>query len=100
MKNFYENNARLQSALADMRHYAEIGDMDKLAQTLEEKGDKIALAKVYDKASKQLATLRKQSRMIERSTDISTSDKRDEMNRLKILMSDIAKEMEMVRKSL
>jgi hypothetical protein len=100
MTKFYENNARLQSALADMRHYAEIGDMDKLAQTLEEKGDKIALAKVYDKASKQLATLRKQSRMIERSTDISTSDKRDEMNRLKILMSDIAKEMEMVRKSL
>jgi hypothetical protein len=100
MTKFYENNARLQSALADMRHYAEIGDMDKLAQTLEEKGDKIALAKVYDKASKQLATLRKQSRMIERSTDISTDDKRDEMNRIKILMSDIAKEMEMVRKSL
>jgi hypothetical protein len=100
MTKFYENNARLQSALADMRHYAEIGDMDKLAQTLEEKGDKIALAKVYDKASKQLATLRKQSRMIEKSTDMSTDDKRDEMNRLKILMSDIAKEMEMVRKSL
>lgn len=100
MTKFYENNARLQSALADMRHYAEIGDMDKLAQTLEEKGDKIALAKVYDKATKQLATLRKQSRMIERSTDISTDDKRDEMNRIKILMSDIAKEMEMVRKSL
>jgi hypothetical protein len=100
MTKFYENNARLQSALADMRHYAEIGDMDKLAQTLEEKGDKIALSKVYDKASKQLATLRKQSRMIERSTDISTGDKRDEMNRIRILMSDIAKEMEMVRKSL
>jgi hypothetical protein len=100
MTQFYENNARLQSALADMRHYAEIGDMDKLTQTLEENGDKIALAKVYDKASKQLATLRKQSRMIERSTDISTEDKRDEMNRLKILMSDIAKEMELVRKSL
>jgi hypothetical protein len=100
LTQFYENNARLQSALADMRHYAEIGDTDKLAQTLEENGDKIALAKVYDKASKQLATLRKQSRMIERSTDISTDDKRDEMNRLKILMSDIAKEMELVRKSL
>jgi hypothetical protein len=38
--------------------------------------------------------------MIERSTDISTEDKRDEMNRLKILMSEIAREMELVRKSL
>jgi hypothetical protein len=99
MTQFYENNARLQSALADMRHYAELGDMDKVAKIMEEKGDDIALSKVYDKATKQLAQLRKQSRMIEQMKDISTDDKRAEMNRLKILMSDIAKEMESVRKS-
>jgi hypothetical protein len=99
MTQFYENNARLQSALADMRHYAELGDMDKVTKIMEEKGDDIALSKVYDKATKQLAQLRKQSRMIEQMKDISTDDKRAEMNRLKILMSDIAKEMESVRKS-
>jgi hypothetical protein len=99
MTQFYENNARLQSALADMRHYAELGDMDKVAKILEEKGDDIALSKVYDKATKQLAELRKQSRRIEQMKDMSTDDKRAEMNRLKILMSDIAKEMESVRKS-
>jgi hypothetical protein len=99
MTQFYENNARLQSALADMRHYAEMGDMEKVAKIMEEKGDDIALSKVYDKATKQLAQLRKQSRMIEQMKDISTDDKRAEMNRLKILMSDIAKEMESVRKS-
>ena len=99
MTQFYENNAKLQSALADMRHYAELGDMEKVTKILEEKGDKIALSKVYDKATKQLAELRKQNRIIENSKDISTEDKRAEMNRIKILMSDIAKQMEDIRKS-
>jgi hypothetical protein len=99
MTQFYENNARLQSALADMRHYAELGDMEKVTKIMEEKGDKIALSKVYDKATKQLAELRKQSRIIENSKDINTDDKRAEMNRIKILMSDIAKQMEDIRKS-
>jgi hypothetical protein len=99
MTQFYENNAKLQSALADMRHYAELGDMEKVAKIMEEKGDKIALSKIYDKATKQLAELRKQSRIIENSKDISTEDKRAEMNRIKILMSDIARQMEEIRKS-
>jgi hypothetical protein len=99
MTQFYENNARLQSALADMRHYAEQGDMEKVTKILEEKGDDIALSKVYDKATKQLAELRKQSRRIEQDKEISTDDKRAEMNRIKILMSNIAKEMESIRKS-
>ena len=99
MTQFYENNAKLQSALADMRHYAELGDMEKVTKIMEEKGDKIALSKVYDKATKQLAELRKQSRIIENSKDISTEDKRAEMNRIKILMSDLARQMEEIRKS-
>lgn len=99
MTQFYQNNARLQSALADMRHYAEIGEMDKVAKIMEEKGDDIALSKIYDKATKDLAQLRKQSRMIEQSKDIPTDDKRAEMARLKILMSDIARDMESIRKT-
>jgi hypothetical protein len=99
MTQFYENNARLQSALADMRHFAEIGDTDKLTKVLEEKGDDIALAKVYDKATKQLADLRKMSRQIESNKEISADDKRAEMNRIRILMSDISKQMESIRKS-
>jgi hypothetical protein len=99
MTQFYENNARLQSALSDMRHFAEIGDMDKLNKVLEEKGDDIALAKVYDKATKQLANLRKVSRQIENMKNMDPDDKRAEMNRIRILMSDIAKQMESIRKS-
>lgn len=100
MTAFYQNNANLQSALADMRHYAELGDSAKVQEILEERGQDIALAKVYDKASKQLAELRKQSRLIEQNQSIPAEERRAEMIRLKILMSDIAAQMENMRKSL
>jgi len=100
MTDFYTNNARIQSALADMRHYAELGDSEKVGKILTEQGDDIALAKLYDKTSKQLADLRKQMRLIENSKDIPTEDKRLEMNRLRILMSQLTEQVETIRKDL
>ena len=100
MSQFYETNARVQSALADMRHYAELGDSEKVGKILKEQGDDIALSKLYDKTTKQLAEIRKQIRLIEQSKDIDTEDKRAEMNRLRILMSKIAENVEQARKSM
>lgn len=100
MTQFYQNNENLQSALADMRHYAELGDSEKVQKIYEERGDDIALAKVYDKTSKQFAALRKQSRLIENNPNIPAEEKRAEMNRLKIIMSDMAEQTETLRKQL
>ena len=100
MSQFYETNARVQSALADMRHYAELGNSEKVGKILKEQGDDIALAKLYDKTTKQLAEIRKQMRLIEQSKDIDPADKRAEMNRLRILMSKIAENVEATRKSM
>ena len=100
MTQFYQNNANLQSALADMRHYAELGDSEKVQKIMEEKGNDIALAKLYDKTSKQLAELRKQSRLIENNQTIPAEERRAEMVRLKILMSTIAEQTESIRKQL
>jgi hypothetical protein len=100
MTQFYQNNERIQSALADMRHYAEIGDSEKLQKVMEERGDDIALAKVYDQTTKQLAQLRKQARMVETNQAIDPADRRDEMARIKIMMSDMARQVEEIRKSL
>jgi predicted transcriptional regulator len=100
MTEFYQTNARVQSALADMRHYAELGDSEKVQKIMEEKGNDIALAKVYDKTSKEFAKIRQTIRVIEQRKDISPEDKRAEMNRLRILMSDIAAQMESMKKSL
>jgi len=100
MTNFYQNNANLQSALADMRHYAELGDSAKVQEIVTERGNDIALAKVYDQTSKSLATLRQQIRIIEANPNIPADEKRAEMNRLKILMSDMAERIESLRISM
>jgi uncharacterized membrane protein YukC len=83
-----------------MRHYAESKQMDKVQEIMEEKGDKIALAKLYDQTSKKMAAVRKQIREVDASTNMSGSDKREEIDRLKELISMYAEQAESVRKSM
>jgi hypothetical protein len=97
---FYENNRQISQAFADMRHYAESNQTDKVMEILEEKGDKIALAKMYDQTSKKMAAARKQIREVQASTALSGSDKREEIDRLKELIGIYAEQAESVRKSL
>jgi hypothetical protein len=100
MTDFYQNNANLQSALADMRHYAELGDQQKVIEIMQEKGNDLALAKVYDATSKRLAEIRKAIRLIEVNQAIPADERRDQITRLQIIMSDMAKQMEETRISL
>jgi Large polyvalent protein associated domain 38/ADP-Ribosyltransferase in polyvalent proteins len=100
LTNFYQNNENLQSAMADMRHYAELGEAEKVQKIIEEKGSDIALSKSYDQTSKQFAKIRKAIKMIENNTSIPEEERRAEMNRLKILMSDTARDLESMRKSI
>jgi hypothetical protein len=97
---FYENNRQISEAFADMRHYAESKQMDKVIEIMEEKGDKIALAKMYDQTSKKMAAVRKQIREVTANEGMSGADKREEIDRLKELISMYAEQAESVRKSI
>jgi hypothetical protein len=97
---FYENNRQISEAFADMRHYAESKQMDKVIEIMEEKGDKIALAKIYDQTSKKMAAVRKQIREVQASESLSGADKREEIDRLKELIGMYAEQAETVRKSM
>lgn len=97
---FYENNRQISEAFADMRHYAESNQTDKVIEIMEEKGDKIALAKIYDQTSKKMAAVRKQIREVQASENLTGSDKREEIDRLKELIGMYAEQAESVRKSL
>ena len=97
---FYENNRQISQAFADMRHYAESNQTDKVIEIMEEKGDKIALAKLYDQTSKKMAAVRKQIREVQASESLTGSDKREEIDRLKELIGMYAEQAESVRKSL
>jgi hypothetical protein len=97
---FYESNKQIQQAFADMRHYAEIGEMDKVQEIMEEKGDKIALQKMYTQTSKQMANIRKQISIVTNDTNMDGATKREQIDQMKELISMLAKQAEDVRKSM
>jgi hypothetical protein len=98
--SFYDNAKQISQAYADMRHYAALGESDKVLKILEDKGDKIQLAKFYDKTSKEMAGLRKQIALTYADKDMSGPDKKERIDSLKFLISDVAKQAEDARKSL
>jgi hypothetical protein len=97
---FYENSKEISQAYADMRHYAEIGDAAKVEQIIQEKGDKIAMAKFYDKTSKDLSEIRKAIQAITADKTMDGATKREEVDRLKILLGELAEQAESARKSM
>ena len=97
---FYENNKQIQQAFANMRHYSEIGEMDKVQEIMEEKGDKIALQKMYTQTSKQMANIRKQISVVTNDKSMDGATKREEIDRMKELISMLAKQAEDTRKSM
>ena len=97
---FYENNREIQTAFADMRHYAAIGEVGKVNDILKEKGDKIALSKSYNNASDDMAKMRKYISVINRDEKMDGAQKRAEIDRMKILIGKLAEQMEDVRKSI
>ena len=98
--SFYENMKIIEQSYADMRHYAELGQSDKVQQILEEKGDKIQLAKFYDKVSKDMSKMRQAIQFIQNDETMGGAQKKEEIDRLKQLIGELAKQAEEVRKSI
>jgi hypothetical protein len=97
---FYENNKEISQAYADMRHFMEIGEMDKAQKIMQEKGDLITLAKFYDKASKDMSKVRQVILHVRADETMTGAQKKEEIDRLKILIGEIAQQMEDARKTL
>lgn len=97
---FYENNKQISQAYADMRHYAELGDQAMVAQILEEKGDLIGLQKFYDRGAKDMAKLRQAITAIRNDETMDGAQKKEEIDRLKVIIGTVAEQLETVRKSI
>ena len=97
---FYENAKEISQAYADMRHYAELGDAAKVEQIIQEKGDKIAMAKFYDKTAKDLSEIRKAIQAITADKTMDGATKREEVDRLKLLLGELTEQAETARKSM
>jgi hypothetical protein len=98
--NFYENSNRINQAFADMKRYAEQGDMEKVSEIMAEKGNLIALEKVYNQTTDQLAAYRKYINFITNRKDMAKEDKENEILRMKVLISQAAENAENLRKSM
>lgn len=97
MTAFYQSSKEISQAYADMRHYAEIGEMEKVDKIIAEKGDLIALNKSYDRAAKQMAKVRKAISAIRNDEDMSGAEKKEEIDRLKMINNEIAESVEKTR---
>ena len=97
---FYENNKQISQAYADMRHYAELGDQEKVQELLAEKGDLIGLQKSYDRGAKDMARIRQAISAIQRDETMTGAQKKEEIDRMKLLIGIIAEQLESVRRSM
>lgn len=94
---FYQNNKEIAQAYADMRHFAQLGEADKVQEILTEKGDKIAMAKFYDNAAKDMSKIRQSILAIRNDESMSGAQKKEEIDRMKIIIGEIARQMEDAR---
>ena len=96
--SFYESAKEIAEAQADYTHFMKVGDMEKAAKIAAEKGSKIALAKFYTKAQSTMSDISKQMKMIEANPDLPGEQKRLMMDRLAMLRSEYARQVEVARR--
>jgi hypothetical protein len=96
---FYENNKEISQAFADMRHFAQLGQADKVQEIMEKKGDKIILNNIYDQTAKEMANIRKQIRLVTNDSTMDGEFKRETIDRMKRVISELAENAEELRKA-
>jgi len=97
---FYEANKEISQAFADMRHYQSIGDADKALEVFKEKGDLIALSKMYDQVSTQMGKMRTQIQIVTNDPTMDGAAKADAIDRMKMMIGQMAQQTEEIRKSM
>lgn len=86
----YDQSKAIESAYASYRFALRQGDQARAAELLAEDGDKIRLNPLVTRAKQTLAKLNENVRAIERSTTLSASEKRAQIDRIKALQNQIA----------
>jgi hypothetical protein len=95
--SFYENSKDIATAASDVSHFINSGQIDRATEIYQEKGDKLALAKLYTKGTNIMSSISNQIKMIEDDKEMSGAAKRLEIERLQQVRIDIAKQIEDVR---
>jgi hypothetical protein len=100
LTDFYKSNAKIQNNFNDLKRYAEQGNTEKVNEILTEKGDLIALQKLYNQTVNQIAEQRKYIQFIGNQKEIPAEERQQMIVAQKIIMSKMAENVETIRKSL
>jgi hypothetical protein len=95
--SFYENSKDIATAASDVSHFINSGQIERATEIYQEKGDKLALTKLYNKGNNIMSSISNQIRMVEDDKEMSGAEKRLEIERLQQVRIDIAKQIEDVR---
>jgi len=93
LEDFYTQAQATSEAMADLRRAREVGDTEKAAEIMEERGDKVALYRVYQQAQRQLADLNKRIRLVRGDTSMDGDTKRLRLDELTELRNRIARQV-------
>ena len=96
--SFYDNAKAINQAMADMRHYAAMGEMEKALEIQQDKMDKIQLYGVYQRVGDIMGNIRRQINLIKVDKTMSGAEKKQAIENMQQLMNEYAKMAEDIRK--
>lgn len=91
LEDFYQQAQATSEAMADLRRAREVGDTEKAAEIMEERGDKVAQYRIYQRAQRQLADLNKRIRLVRSSAELDADAKRLRLDELTELRNQLAR---------
>ena len=78
----YDQAKKSQEAMADIRHYRQLGELERAKEIAEERREDIALYGIYTRAQRRLSEINKQIRNTQMSDAISAEEKRERLTML------------------
>ena len=95
---FYQNAKEFAEVQADFNHMLKAGKIREAIEIQKDNAPKMALAKLYAEAQRNMAAVSEQITLISDSKTMTGEQKRQAMDRLTIMRGEYAKAVEMARK--
>lgn len=96
---FYENATKFGQLAADIQHYQKLGLTEKAMELAEERGDDVALAKMYQRMQRQMGEINQRMRQVQ-SSDLSAEEKREALDILTERKNELARLVEEHRRGI
>lgn len=91
VEQFYRQAKEASELMADIRHARQLGDVERAKELLEENKDKLKSGAAFTGAQRAMSAIGQQIRRVEASRELSSSEKRREIDALVLRRNDVAR---------